>query len=514
MTHSTWTAGTHPAAITPRGVIVLEQGREDLAVAFWEQLNAGADLGALLQSLTSAFAADLAALPSFVAIVNESDTAHIALRGAFELVVRTPEGAQSLTSGNVITWSEHRIGRVTGWQVNCAMDPSDVDGATIVWVALDAVVPVRSITWGELGAPLPQTILDEGGTAQPVGGGEVEPALTEVAPMPAPPEAEPLSDPGPRAGDDDVDEPREWDRPELTLSETLLDQGFTTVGQAGDQEGDAEVTGSGATPAEVPPAGPAPLEPAGSAFAELFSDHTVHHSVEDAAVRHVRDSDEVSGSAPAEVPDPMGSQPAPVPDPGGPHALVDGAQAPEEIGDHDGHTVRSTRVDELRAAARQLSESAVPGDSASPQVLALLCVMGHPNPTHAASCRICGAPMADRSVSIPRPDLGSLVISTGERIPLDRDIVIGRRPRYVPQPGRPEAHLVPVPSPNQQISRSHCEVRVDGWDVRVRDLGSNNGTFLMRPGEAPVRITESAPVIVRPGDVIDLGDSVTMRVEV
>ena len=86
--------------------------------------------------------------------------------------------------------------------------------------------------------------------------------------------------------------------------------------------------------------------------------------------------------------------------------------------------------------------------------------------------------MTEQTVNIPRPPLGTLHVSTGEVIILDRDVVIGRRPSYTPQPGRPHAHVVLVPSPNQEISRTHCEIKIDGWDVRIRDLGSNNGTFL------------------------------------
>ena len=56
-------------------------------------------------------------------------------------------------------------------------------------------------------------------------------------------------------------------------------------------------------------------------------------------------------------------------------------------------------------------------------------------------------------------------------------------------------------------------MRVTGWDVRLRDLGSNNGTFLIRPGQEPLRVSESSAVIVRIGDVIDLGEGVTIRVE-
>ncbi len=121
--------------------------------------------------------------------------------------------------------------------------------------------------------------------------------------------------------------------------------------------------------------------------------------------------------------------------------------------------------------------------------------------------------MTEYSTTVARPSLGSLHFSTGEVVSLDRDVVIGRRPRYTPQPGRPEAHIVPVPSPNQEISRTHCEIRIDGWEARVRDLGSNNGTFLLRHGQSPMRVTDSTPVLLRPGDILDLGDAVSVRME-
>ena len=92
MRKRTWTPGGYPAAVTERGIVVLEPGNEALAQRFWELMLEGADLAVLLQELTSAFAANLAALPSFVALIDESGEAHIAVRGAFEVVVDGPEG--------------------------------------------------------------------------------------------------------------------------------------------------------------------------------------------------------------------------------------------------------------------------------------------------------------------------------------------------------------------------------------------------------------------------------------
>ena len=96
---------------------------------------------------------------------------------------------------------------------------------------------------------------------------------------------------------------------------------------------------------------------------------------------------------------------------------------------------------------------------------------------------------------------------------LDQDIIIGRRPRSSPSAGRGPARLVIVPSPGKEISRSHCELRIDDWDVRVRDLGSNNGTYLTRPGQAPVRLDGSVAMVLKPGDVVELGENISFRME-
>ena len=179
------------------------------------------------------------------------------------------------------------------------------------------------------------------------------------------------------------------------------------------------------------------------------------------------------------------------------------------------------RARELREYARRVGTDTAPDMPAAqssqtavgPQVLAVLCEKGHPNPTHASSCRICSSPLSSSSVTVPRPDLGRIILSTGEEVALDQDIIIGRRPRSTPTAGRAPARLAIVPSPGKKISRSHCELRIDDWDVRLHDLGSQNGTLLMRPGQAPVRLDGSVAMVLKPGDVVELGENISFRME-
>jgi hypothetical protein len=104
-------------------------------------------------------------------------------------------------------------------------------------------------------------------------------------------------------------------------------------------------------------------------------------------------------------------------------------------------------------------------------------------------------------------------LSTGQVIALDRTVVIGRRPRATRSSGATLPHLVAVDSPQQDISRSHLEIRPEADAVVVLDLHTTNGSTLLRSGAEPVRLHPGEQTVVVTGDVIDLGDGVTVAFE-
>lgn len=151
--------------------------------------------------------------------------------------------------------------------------------------------------------------------------------------------------------------------------------------------------------------------------------------------------------------------------------------APPVAGDHDGETVSLAQARAMRGTA------AVPTSSLPP-------------------------------LAPPRPRApGRLRVSNGQVVTLDRTVVIGRRPRSTRVSGTDLPHLVAVDSPQQDISRSHVEVRVEGDSIVATDLRTTNGTTLRRPGTDPVRLHPGEATVVVPGDVLDLGDGITVAVE-
>jgi len=108
---------------------------------------------------------------------------------------------------------------------------------------------------------------------------------------------------------------------------------------------------------------------------------------------------------------------------------------------------------------------------------------------------------------------GRALLSTGRTVAIDRLIVVGRRPRATRASIGHLPELITVPSPEQDISRSHVEIRPEGESVLVTDLNTTNGTTLMRPGGDPVRLHPDEPTLVLSGDVLDLGDGITITFE-
>lgn len=151
-----------------------------------------------------------------------------------------------------------------------------------------------------------------------------------------------------------------------------------------------------------------------------------------------------------------------------------------------------------------------------PLVLAVLCSAGHPSPPHAGTCRTCTREIpAQQPFQTPRPPLGVLRLATGDVVSLDRGVLLGRSPKVnadLPAAERP--HLVRMPSPDNDISRNHVEVVLEGWHVLVRDLASTNGTTVALPGQVPVRLRPGDQQLIEPGTTITLADEVSLTFEV
>jgi FHA domain len=189
---------------------------------------------------------------------------------------------------------------------------------------------------------------------------------------------------------------------------------------------------------------------------------TVMRSVEDAAIRPPQeDATEPTVSPMASVAQPLTAVPDFRRPPPGAVQTV-----PTRLGDHDGSTIMDANLGRRLRASR--------------------------------------APVAGRV---------QLRISTGQVVFLERSVVLGRQPSVSRVSVQDMPTLVVVPSQQMDISRNHLEVRQSGEQVVVVDLKSTNGSTIIRPDGSRQPLARGGQLPVEIGDVIDLGDSVTVTIE-
>jgi hypothetical protein len=447
--------GTTPVAVTPRGFAVFEHGASAALLARVRSVVAdGRGLGGVIESLTGAYGASLTAIPAFAVALVEGDALRIAVRGdfVFDVDADVPE---QVSGAGVTTWTERvvrGVRRVTLQSgVGEGADPAELPVA-------DGVVLASTIVWDATTAPAP-------------------------AAAAAPPAAQPVRAPHPVSAPQPV-----WAAPApVTAQQPAAATDATPHPVAAPK---ADVPASAAAEGQAPPASaprvavPQPEPRPLGQVPGLIDSSTVHTVAGDETL--LPEDSELSQSRPEatgaeDVSSTVGSDPlwgATVIRPVDGAAGAPAAPAP---GDHDGATISLAQARALRAgraAAEQAPSSTTP-------------------------------PLAP-----PRPPApGRIRVSTGQVLLLDRTVVIGRRPRSTRVSGTDLPHLVAVDSPQQDISRSHVELRVEGESIVATDLRTTNGTTLLRAGSDPVRLHPGEATVVIAGDVLDLGDGITVAIE-
>ncbi len=150
----------------------------------------------------------------------------------------------------------------------------------------------------------------------------------------------------------------------------------------------------------------------------------------------------------------------------------------------------------------------------SEMVLGINCSQGHHNHPEAIYCSQCGTKMGVHHTAVliigPRPPLGVLVVDDGTTYSLNQDLVIGREPTSHDDVIAGTATPMILTDDSLSLSRKHARIVLAGWSVAVQDLGSSNGTYISRHGQAEVwnKIESGATVPLEPRDRLRIGGRV------
>ncbi|KIS28132.1 hypothetical protein TV39_06075 [Arthrobacter sp. SPG23] len=562
MVATNYTPGTWLGVIRAGTAVLLPPATPSALVdSLWELLGGEPEAHEVLHAVTSASSGSLAQIPWF-GIVDFRESLRVFLRGDVELTARLAAGAVELNGSDVTTWTERRLSEPQWYKVSV---PDNAAGAaelplgegvvllqslTVDCVPADAVpaepVVVEQVPVGQaVVEPVPveqvpaehgasaETVMgipdedlqitDDGVTVLPHDAGSddagsedagSDDAGTDVPDTPAPAESQ---DPFPaneltgsydhlwektvvrRIEDAAVrDEPE--DEPAVAAAEAA-DSPEETADGDGDQEPAApkqQKNAPGQQPAPAQPAAPAqPLIPASQGG---LIDSVPWNTGGDKPARPSGPPSFGAGSSAAGSQDMTGwGSPAAVP--------------PALEGDHDGETIMKSDLAGLGTSPQVRAPAGGNEPATGPMVLARVCPQGHANPPTHSQCAGCGMALASDAVQVRRPRLGRVRVSTGELIDLDQSLVIGRQPSVSRVQGGGMPRLVQVASPSGDISRSHVEVRLEGWHVMLCDLKATNGTVLVREGQPPRRLAQNEMAILLDGDIAELGDDVSLRFE-
>lgn len=404
-------------------------------------------------------AGGLTAMPSFV-LVDTSGESRIIVRGELDVTIEDAAGERSIDATTVSTWVEQLVPGLRSVAVSVPGASEAIARDLPFHGGVAFAAAVRAVV--EDGAEAPAEAIDA-----PRVESVVPPAVVTAvaAAAEADPDVEPAVEPEPELEADDADDtgdPDDTDDTDEPAPPVAADR--IDAPPPVDHEVDPHATVIGpfdSAPPSAAPDAPAPAAATasdpdtetptdGDGYDYLFGE-TVYRSVAEAAVPEAADDEAAEAAVPASI----------------------SATTAELAGDHDGETVLTSDIAKLR------------GDRP----------------------RTATPPPAPAAAVVP-----SVILPNGSRERLDQPIIVGRSPSASQVTAGSIPKLVTIGSGDQDISRSHVRLALEGGTVVVTDLHSVNGTSVVLPGREPQRLRAGDSTAVIPGTIVDLGGGVTLTV--
>ncbi|MGK2352043.1 FHA domain-containing protein [Cutibacterium sp. V947] len=172
---------------------------------------------------------------------------------------------------------------------------------------------------------------------------------------------------------------------------------------------------------------------------------------------------------------------------------LSGYQVPARADGDEAHT--GTQLEGVQPEAENVVSALAPGAA--------------PQQTQGDSRYDGGSTSTIRGLSSPSdPVAATLVSTTGEVAHLGGAVLVGRAPR-----ADDGEDIMRVPSPGQDISRTHVKFAPGQWGIEVTDMHSTNGTVVHRIGQDSLRLESGQTIDLAIGDAVDLGDGVVITIE-
>jgi len=471
---SSFEPGSDVGLVSRYTVGLIERDNPSTRARLWELVADEASLDDILDELSST---GLKALPDFGIAQVEGDLVRVVARGRTTITAELASGDQhEIDPSGVHTWIEEVVADVVGLTLALApLDDAATPLSTESFAVLAGSVPARSLTRRFDAADFHADAAIAGRTATPG-----DPALERVEDLG--PAIAPVSAPEPEPA-----EPSEPAGEVESAGEVELDVPEPIVDDAGDSwftDGVAE-----APAAEVPPRPQI-----------LFETETASPPPADAQPSSSLPSGSPAADARPSSPPPADPQPASPQPPGPPSGPGTGGALPAStvvVGANDGS---------VRGPVSSIFDDEVVADPIVPS-------FPSDDFTSAPGTDVAAADLGDIAAPAAPQIHGVLAFSNGERIGVDRNVLIGRNPKVAGAVEGGLPHIMKFDGPGQGLSRTHAEVRIENGALLLEDLQSTNGTEIQLPGQQRRRLRGGEPVVVVPGTLIDFGDELHCTVE-